>query len=149
MIKIKRLQLQDERFQMLMNKIIQTPTDNKAACSINRVFKQLKKHGQDFYTELGKLREIYAQRDEKGVVKLGTDGHGHEVPESWMPDPEKKAEFDEKVVALHEQEVELDTRPMNPNILKDVKLSAYELDLLGDLFTEEAGPGVPSGLHAV
>ena len=35
-------------------------------------------------------------------------------------------------------------RPLTPDTLSEIKVTAKELDLLGDLYTEENGPGVPS-----
>lgn len=148
-IKVKRAQLADERFKMLVSKIIQTQTTQNEAYHINKFFKEVTRLSQEYADKFNIFKDQFAKKTEDGKYELGRDDENREVPDSWMPREEAKADLDKAIKDLHEEEVLFKFRPLTPATLKDVKISAYELELLGDLYTAENGPGVPHGLHAI
>lgn len=147
-IKIKRGSLADERFKMLISKIIQTQTGQNEAYHINKFFKEVTRLSKEYGDKFNGFKDTFALKDAEGKFALGKDDEGHEVPDSWMPREESKADLDKAIKDLHEEEVAFKFRPLTPSTLKDVKMSAYELELLGDLYSPENGPGIP-GLHAI
>lgn len=147
-IKIKRGMLADERFKMLVSKIIQTQTTQNEAYHINKFFKEVTRLSKEYAEKFNEFKDKFAQKTEDGKFALGRDDENREVPDSWMPREEAKAELDKAIKDLHDEEVLFKFRPLTSVTLKDVKVSAYELELLGDLYSPENGPGVP-GLHAL
>lgn len=148
-IKVKLGTIINERFRMLMSKLIQTPTDNVSACHIHKVYKEVEKHGDAYAKRFNKFKEEFAQRGEDGKIVLGRDTDGIEQPDTWVVLEEKRDDLNKAMKELHDEEATINWRPLTPNTLKDIKLSAYEIDLLGELYTDENGPGLPTGLHSV
>ena len=146
-IKVKKGKLADERFRMLMNKLIGIQTTGENAYHINKVYKEITRHGDEYGKTFNGFKNTYAVRNADNSIALGKDQDGHEVPDTWMPMEDKKAELDDVVKKLNEEMVILKCRPLTPKVLGDTKVSAYEIELLGDLYSPENGPGVP--LHAV
>lgn len=146
-VKMKRGNLSDERFKILIHKLIQTQTTQESAYHINKIFKEINRLGNEYSKAFNEFKEKYGQKNEDGTFALGRNDEGLEVPDSWVPQENLKADLDKAMKELNEEEVTVKYRPLTPAALKDMKISAYELELLGELYSPENGPGVP--LHAV
>lgn len=126
-------------FAQLIAKLSNTPTINVRANHIRHIVKELNKAGDQISEEYKKdILEVYATRDEKGEI-VRPEGD----PNGFTPDEAKQKEFLEAQEKFGERKAKINWRPLTPDTLTDIKLTAKELDLLGDLFTEENGPGVP------
>lgn len=138
-IKTKYQSISSFELAGVLQKIANTQTSNKNASHIRRVINEIKKAGDQIREEYKKdILEVYAQRDEKGEIKR-PEGD----PNGFDPIVEKEAEFLKAQEDFGGREIVIAWRPLNPDTLADVKLSAKELDLLGELYTDDAGPGVP------
>ncbi len=125
----------------LKQKLANTPTANQRASHIRKLIKALDQ-GEEF------IKRDYEETVLKKVAKLNEDGT------LWHPPGEPMgyeilAENQEKMPAIHEEfgrkelTIELQWRALTPDTLSDFKMTAAEMELLGDFFTEDAGPGVP------
>ena len=128
---MKYVDVSSFEFAQAIQKIAQTPIDNFTACKIRRVTKaltkvreQISKHYQD------SIVEKYAKRDDAGKIIRPKD-----QPNGFDLDQEK-AGFVEEQEAFGKTEVSLECSPFTPIMLKDIKLSAYELEKLGPLFDD-------------
>lgn len=129
----------------VIQKIASTPTSTSKAAAIRKLVKavqEVRVKAADEWKE--QIFEKYSKRDDKGViVRPKDDPNGFEPDETRAEEMHKaQTEFDNKLA-------ELSISPLNPMILSDVKLSAADLERLGALFSEEAGPGIPGGLQAI
>jgi hypothetical protein len=148
-MKVTRGMLFDERFRVLVQKLIGAQTSGNNAYEINKLNSELKKKGQESEALIkSEFMEKFAQRDESGKIILMKDQDGNEIPRTWAPIEEKKTELDTLVDKFYQEEVELKCRPLRPATIADIKLSAFELELLGEIYQHENGPGLP-GLHAL
>lgn len=90
----------------------------------------------------------YAEKNEDGTVKRN-EGDVN----SFTLVEDKKEEWQKALEDFGKNEIEvtMEWRPLTPDALSDIRLSAAELELLGDFFTDQEGPGVPqtNGLRSV
>lgn len=138
-LKVKYKMARGESFSMLFAKLANTATTNQRAAHIRRIMKGLeavhKQIMEEFKTE---ILSVYAVKKEDGNIAFKDER------ESDFDLIDGKAEEYNKALAeFGEREGIIEWRPLTPDTLSDVKLSARELDLLGDLFSEENGPGIP------
>ncbi len=145
-IKISYKNLANQDMHNLLLKLNNTPiTLNKNACAIHRVAglleKKLVEVREKFQSD---ILEKFALKDEKGNMKFNEQGMAE-------PDPTRVEEYNKAVKAFDGGEITLEVVPLKPSNLVDIKLTAKEIGLLGDFFTEMDGPGVPNeaGLHAL
>ena len=149
-IKLKYETIGSEAFAMLMQKISNTQTNNKAASHINHIIKEVERvreHIKDEY--LKEIREGFAKRDADGKIDLiDKDGNNHKDQPNWFDvEDAKMAELNKATEEFHQREAVINWRPLTPSTLEDVNLSAREINLLGDLYSEiEVGPGVPTNI---
>lgn len=132
-IKIKYSEISSFEFAQAMQKIASTPVDTKTACAIRRVAKKVEKALADIRDEYKvKFIDVWGKKDETGKIIPPADGNpsGFEVPD------EKADEFIKAQEAFGKSEIELDVRPLTKDELKDIRLSAKELDCLRDLFID-------------
>lgn len=140
MIKMTFKQVGSFEFSQAMAKIENTPTSSKNAAHIRQVSKRVKV-GKD------RIHEEYKKDIMEKFAKLGEDGKplvSENQPGGFEMKDGKDDEFNEAFKEFEAREVEVDWRPLTPDTLADIKLSAREIELLGPLFSEESGPGVPS-----
>jgi hypothetical protein len=129
-------------FAQAIQKIAQTPVDTKTACAIHRVTKALNsvrlKISADYQD---KIVLMYGKKDEKGdVIRPLDNPNGFDVQE------EKTEEFKKAQEDFGKTEAVLETKPLSMELLKDIKLSARDLEVLNNLFSDEE---TPVGLHSV
>lgn len=139
MIKLTYKQVGSFEFSQALAKIANTPTSTKQAGHIHQVVKRVQAGKDQIHAEYKtQIVEKFAQKDDKGKVLTGEDhATGFQMMEG------KDEEFQKALAEFEGRQVEVDWRPLTPDTLSDVKLSAREIDLLGPLFSEENGPGVP------
>lgn len=147
-IKVKRGIVAEERFKILMGKLIQSQISNEAACHIHKVYKAIDKIQKENQERFIAIRDKFVKKDEAGKIVPMKDDNKNEIPDSWEILDGKNEEFQKAVNDLGDEETLVTVRPLTPQVLKDIKVSAMEIDLLGELFVPENGPGLP-GLHAV
>lgn len=136
--KVKFSTLNSEPFNLLMQKIVNQPTQNIKAMHINHVVKEIQRHldeGVKAYRV--DIVDVFAQKDEAGKIINGPDTGNFKIIEG------KEKEFAETHKKFMEREVEIKWRPLTPDTLSDVRMSAQEIELLGELLIEQNGPGVP------
>lgn len=132
-VKIKYSEVSSFEFAQAMQKIASTPVDNKTACSIRRVAKAVTKVLDDIREEYKvKFIDVYGKKDAEGKIVPPADGNptGFEVPD------DKQDEFVKAQVDFGNTEATLPVGPLTQADLKDIKLSARELDCLRDLFND-------------
>lgn len=144
-LKVKYSIARGESFSMLLAKLANTATTNARACHIKKIMKGLEKLHKQIMEEFKKdILEAYAVKKE--------DGSGIKYKDEMESDFDllegKEKEYQEALKTFGEREGTIEWRPLTPDALADIKLSARELDLLGELFSEENGPGVPH-LHSM
>lgn len=138
-ISIKYVDIKNFDFSNLIAKLSNTATTNNRANHIRHVLKEYNKCidqiSEEFKTEVA---DKFAVKDEAGkIVAPENDPNGFSVIEGQEEAfQEACKEFGLKVCVIN-------YRPLTPDTLADVKLTPKELNLLGDLYTEENGPGVP------
>lgn len=127
----------------LMGKLENTPTHNENARRIHKVTKSYRA----FVAQMQKayktdIMEKYGKKDDKGVLIPASQDNpnGFDIIEG------KEEEFKKEQEAFGSNTVTF--KPDNfygltPAILTDVKMTAKEIELLGPLYVEENGPGVP------
>ena len=140
MIKMTYKQIGSFEFSQAMAKIENTPTTTIKASHIRQIAKRIKA-GKDLIHESYKtdIMDKFGKKSEDGktLIAEGQPG-GFEMAEG------KDEEFNKAFLEFEAREIEVDWRPLNPDTLSDIKLSAREIELLGPLFSEENGPGVPN-----
>src|SRR5882724_7195059 len=131
-VTMKYVDISSFEFAQAVQKISQTPVDNKTACAIHRITKQLnvvrEKISKDYQE---KIVELFAKRDDKGEVVRPKDN-----PSGFDIDETKQEEFLKAQEAFGKTEAVLATKPFSPETLKDIKLSARELEVLKELFDD-------------
>lgn len=141
-ITVKYNEVKSFEFAQVMGKVSNTPTSLQNAAQIRNLVKAVNDAGEMISKAYGEeILEKYAKRDEKGEI-IRPEGD----PAGFTPDETKLDEFMQAQEEFGNREADIHYRPLTPAILADVKLTARELDLLGTLFTEENGPGLPPGL---
>jgi len=141
-IKMTYAQLGNFGVAQTLQKIASTPTSNKNACHIHRITKEVQKAREmivkEFQTE---IVEKFGKRDAGGKIIRPAD-----QPKGYEPIEGKEAEMDEAFKAFDAKTITFNCRPLTPSVLADIKISAQEIDALGELFTETEGPGIPTDI---
>lgn len=138
-IKMRYKDIKSFEFAQVMSKLSNTSTINVRANHIRHIVKELNKAGEQISEEYkSSIIEPYAKKDKSGAL-VKPKGE----PGGFIPDEARQDEFLKAQEEFGERFAEINWRPMTPDTLSDIKLTAKELDLLGDLFTEENGPGLP------
>lgn len=127
-------------FSQAMAKIENTPTSTKSASHIRQISKRVKAGKDKIHDEYkSDIMDVFAVKGEDGKAKVSENQPGgFEMVEG------KDEEFNKAFQAFEAREVEVDWRPLTPDTLADIKLSAREIELLGPLFSDDNGPGVPT-----
>lgn len=138
-VKIAYEQVGGFEFAQVIQKIAAVPTTTAAANHIRRVINEIeaarKQISAEYKTE---IMEKYGKRNEAGeLARPEGDTQGFD------PDETKMDEFIEAQKEFGKRTATIKWRPLTPKTLNDVKLSAKELNLLGPLFSEDEGPGLP------
>lgn len=131
-VTMKYADISNFEFAQAIQKIAQTPLDNKTACAIRRVTKQLNVVREKISKEYQeKIVDLYGKRDEKGtIVRPENNPAGFDVVEG------KEDEFVKAQEEFGKTAADLLTSPLTPDMLKDIKLSARELEMLQNLFDD-------------
>lgn len=141
-MKMKYKDIGSFEFQNLLQTIRAAKTSNVNACMINGIWKQVKAAREQImneYTE--EVMNVYAVRNEDGSIQI-PEGQ----QQGFSPIPGKEEEFTKAQDAFGEKEYNFTYGPFKPSHLADVKLSAKDLETLGVLFDEKAGPALPVGV---
>jgi hypothetical protein len=139
-IKVKYKDVTSFEFNSAMQKIVTAPIETQKAEFIRKIFKQLKEVreiiGKEYEAE---IMEKFAQKDEAGKILRPP-----EEPNGFLPVEGKDAEIMEANKVFGDREAKFSSYPLNPSILKDIKLSGKDLDALGNFYAGEVtGPGLP------
>lgn len=127
-------------FGNLMAKLSNTPTVNARANHIRHVIKEYQRCEKEISDQFDEeIVKVFSLKNEDGTTKLEEVGN----PNSFQIDPDKQDAFTEASKVFGDKEIAINYRPFTPDTLADIKLTAKELNILGDLFTEESGPGIP------
>lgn len=141
-IKMKYQDIGNFEFQSLMEKLVSTPTSNKNACMIRHVYNEAKRARTQISEEYKRdIMEAFAERDENGEIKRPEGDPG-----GFMPDPKRLEEFKKSQDDFGLREFVFEWGPLRPSHISDMKVSAKELNILGDLFNEDEGPGLPANV---
>lgn len=142
-IKVKYNSFSNFEFLQAIQKIASTPTTAAKANTIRKITNALQEGRvktvvEDYKKE---IMEVFAKRNEAGEI-VRPDGE----PDGFEPIEGKEEECKAATEAFGEKFLEISAEKLTPATLSEVKLSARELELLGDIFTdvENAGPGVPN-----
>lgn len=145
MIKMLYSQLSNAGFNQTMQKITSTPTHGNVASQIHRVTKVVsaaqKEMRKVFHAQ---MIGPYAKRDEKGEV-IRPDG----MPQGFEPDEAKYKEFEAAQEEFGKTEIELNVQPFTIQLFGDMKISAADLEVLGELYAgnrDDEKPGVPTNV---
>lgn len=132
--------------QMLVQKLTNTPLHPQKANHIRKVMNEVFRVKEVMREDYKKISEKFGERDleTKAVIVIENDptGIGFKVPEA------EQKNFEDAIKDFDNIECEVKWRPLTPDTLSDIKLSAVELEILGPLYSDENGPGLP-GLTAV
>lgn len=133
-VKMKHSELAAFEFQEAIQKIAVANLDNKTACKVRRVIKEVQtainSMGEGYKKE---IMETYAKRDAEGKVVPSPDGN----PNSFAFDESKEAEFVKAQEDYGKKEVVLKATPFVVDDFKDIRLSAKNLNALGNLFVDD------------
>jgi hypothetical protein len=141
-MKMKYKDLGSFEFQNLMQTIRAAKTSNVNACRISAIWKQVTAARTQIMEEYTKeIMEVYAKRDENGAIIIP---EGQQA--GFTPIEDKIEEFTKAQDAFGEKEYTFTCMPFNPSHLSDVKMSAKDIETLGVLFQENAGPGIPASV---
>ncbi len=142
MIKLKYKDCGNFEFATLIQKLANAQTTVGVAVRIKSIVRELTK-GRELISKSYQddLVSVFGEKNEDGTIKR-PEGE----PNGFTPVKEKEEEFIKAQEDFGERELDLDCHPLNPTLLADMKCSSKELDLLKGLFTDEAGPGVPSNV---
>ena len=141
-VSIKYADVGGFKFAELIQRIVNHPTDGSSAYHIKQLTKELEKGRKQIHTEyMVEVREVYAKRTEDG--KIDTEGGDPKDENYFQPDETKMDAFMKAQDAFGARNLTLACRAVTPRMLGDMKISAKELDLLGELYSLEEGPGVP------
>lgn len=140
-VTLKYVDISSFEFAQAIQKIAQTPLDNKTACAIRRVTKSLNKVRDEISAKYqSDIVEKFAKKDEAGqVIRPKENPAGFDVAEGMEDEFVKAQEM------FGKNEAVLETKAMTPELLKDIKLSARELEVLNNLFDDQEA----TGLHSV
>lgn len=131
-VTMKYVNISNFEFAQAVQKIAQTPVTNKTACAIRRVTKELNLAREIISKDYqDKIVEVFGKRDEKGELIRPKD-----QPAGFDVDEAKQPEFLKAQEAFGENTVELKCAPLDSDMLGDIKLSAWELEKLGSLFSD-------------
>lgn len=137
---VKYSVLKSEQWGQLIGKLSHTPTAAAKAAHIKKLINAISVANDFIASDFkGTMLDKFAKKNEDGTLVTP------EGPDSYEIIEEKTAEFQEALKPFGEQlvEVRLEGRPLTPDTLSDVKMSAAEMELLGNLYCEQNGPGVP------
>lgn len=142
MIKMTYKQIGSFEFSQAIAKIEHTPTSAQKAAHIRHISKFVKA-GKD------KIHDEYKTNIMDKFGKKGEDGKtitAEDRPGGFEMDDSQTEEFNKAFKEFEAREIEVDWRPLTPDTLSDIKLSAREIELLGPLFSEDQaqGPGIPN-----
>ena len=140
-IKVLYKDISGFEFSQVLTKIANVATDTMKALHIRHIIDEIQtlreKVSQEYKKE---LMEVFAKKDENGKPLFDERSNG----EDFSPDETRTDEFLKAQDDFGKREGLVNYRALTPHTLADVKLSAKELKLLGPLFTEENGPGLPA-----
>ena len=136
-LKVKYEQMGRFEFQSLMQKLASTPTSTKVACHIHQIVKRVSKAREQIKQEyIKEIQDVFAERDEKGEI-VSTPEMPFTVPD------DKIADYKKAYAAFGDRDALIQWSPLTSQHLSDMKVSASELDLLGELFCEDEKPELP------
>lgn len=138
-VKLEYQKISSFEFTQTMQKIANVATNNRAASHIRHVIKALdpaRKEMGDAYIK--EIMEVFGVKNEDGTLQR-PEGE----PQGFIPDETRTEEFLKAQEEFGKRIFIVKWRPLTPDTLVDIKLSAKELDVLGDLYSEENGPGLP------
>ncbi len=142
-VAIKYVDLNSFALATAMQKIKNTPTLAAKASQIRKVVKKYDEATaltkEKYKTDLG---DVYHDKNADGTPKMVETAEGKEFALKEGTQEEYKKVVDEFGKRTYEFNLSEFT-PLNPTILSDVKLTAADIEALGPLFSEEAGPGLP------
>lgn len=133
--------------QSLLMKLKKTPTNQQAASHINHILKEIERMREEIMqTYLTDVREAYAKRSEDGSIDQSeAEATGQKDNKKFfVVDPAKKAEYEKALEAFNEREIFCGWRALSPSALKDIQVSAEEIGMLSDMYSEQEGPGIPA-----
>ena len=137
-VKVKYGEMSGFEFTQVITKIANTPTTSVKAAHIRRVMKELERNRKAIHEEFKKeIVEVFAQKSEDGKL-LEPEG----APGEYLVLEGKEEERNAAVKVFGEKVATIAWRPLTPDSLSDVKVTAKELDLLGELYTDDNGPGL-------
>lgn len=139
-IKMTYKQIGGFEFNQAIAKIENTPTTTQKASHIRQLVKRVKLAKE-------KLHEEYKSDVVEAFSVKGPDGkpiYSEQAMGGFEMDDARGEEFQKALESFEKKEAEIDWRPLTLETLSDIKLTAKELDMLGDLVSEDAGPGVPN-----
>jgi len=141
MIKTTYQQISNFQFQSAMHKLSSAPTDGHTAYFIKQMNAALKPLRERIVKEYeSDVMEKFAQRDE----------HGKFDKQTFQPIADKEEEFKKAQDEFEARTVEIDRPQLPARILKDVRLSALELEALDPIldassFEQDADVGKTGG----
>ena len=144
-LKISYKDLSSFEFAQTMQKIGSTPTHGQLASRIHKVVKALDRARKAVRDEYRKeIIETFGKRDDKGALVRPQDN-----PEGFEPIEEKKDEFLKAHDAFGDRQADLDVKPFTVDMFGDMKISASDLENLGEMYAGNHEPAAAENVKAI
>lgn len=136
---LKYDQLTSNTAQMLLQKLSFTPTTVVRAKQLKMLTSVLKSVSEGIREEFHqKIVPQFAELNEDGSVRKEKDGN-------FMVPDGKEEDFIKAQEAFGKKEFELELPMAIPlDAFSDIKMTASDIEWLGDFVSEESGPGLPA-----
>jgi hypothetical protein len=138
-LKVKYSVVGSFEFQNLMERLKREKVDNYSACQIHHILKEVQKGRDQITAEFkSEILEKFAKKDEAGKIISESPEQPYDVAD------ENVEAYKEATEAFGKKDIEVNWTPLNHQHLTKIQLSADDINLLGELFSEEMqGPGIP------
>lgn len=115
------------QFQKVLQKLETAATDGFTAYRIRKIATKLKSYREQIANEYKKqIMDKYAKRDEKGEYK----------EEDFVPMEDKVNEYNKALEDFGKNEVFVDRHPLTIADIKDIKITAEEMEAMGEMFDD-------------
>lgn len=139
---VKYSEFKGSTWSTLMSKLAHSPTTPAKAAHLRKLVKGYNEASERIVSDFDEtMLTKYARKNEDGTVfREGGNQAAYEIPEENQEAFQKALQED---FGKREITIEMNGRPLTADVLSDIKMTAQEVDTLGDFYVEEAGPGLP------
>jgi hypothetical protein len=131
-MKLKYSKIMNFAFAQAIQKLTAAPTHGQAASAFHKLAKAITRARAQIQKEYQeKVAGVFGKKDEAGAL-IRPEGE----PNGFEPIEEKMGEFEAAQAAFGETEIEVDAPSITLQLIGDIKVSAQDLDALGNLYPE-------------